>query len=130
MTDREIRKAIDRAVEETVTRLKAEGIIRSERRSLTEKVEELLQNYPAFKRAQYNPEVAKMCGVIEGALESIANDPYYTVIERYYFEGQTRDMIALSLKARPETISRNKKRLLRQMAPMIVAPDVLHDILT
>lgn len=130
MTDKEVKAAINRAVNETVQRLKAEGIIRSERKTPLEKVEELLRDYPAFKRVQGDTGVSRVCAAIEAALKSIQTDPYYTVIERYYFEGQTRDMIALSMKTRPETISRNKKRLLRQIAPMIVAGDVLQDILT
>ena len=59
MTNREIQRLIDKAVNETVQRLKAEGIIRSERRSPEEKVEELLTNYPAFKRVPYECGIGK-----------------------------------------------------------------------
>ena len=130
MTNREIQRLIDKAVNETVQRLKAEGIIRSERRSPEEKVEELLTNYPAFKRVSASGgTVAAVVEKIEAALKEISHDPYYDVIERYYFEGQTRDMIAIGKECRPETVSRNKSRLLHQLARSLMAEDVLREIM-
>lgn len=129
MTEKDIKKIIDRSINTAIGRLKSEGIINNRRRTVEDKVAELLENYPAFKRVERESDsISKTTARIEAALKTIRTDPYYQVIERTYFEGQTRDLIALQMGCRPETVSRNKKRLLRELAPLLFPDDVLHNI--
>lgn len=53
---------------------------------------------------------------IDFALQAIANDEYYKVIEMRYFKGMKDEEIAESVSCDPSTVRRNKNRLIRKIA--------------
>ena len=50
MTDEEVKQIIQDTVNETVLKMKMAGLVKDNRKTATEKLEELLRSYPAFKQ--------------------------------------------------------------------------------
>lgn len=125
--DKETREIIERTVALTVIKLKMAGLLKDKRKTATEKLEEILRGFPIFK-ATDGKKTAKLVAQVERALATIKNDPYYEVIELFYFEGQSRESIAGYFNTSPTTISRNKARLLKKIAPQLLSDDVIFEI--
>lgn len=96
-----------------------------------QKTEELLKLYPALKRSPAIPETitADFLKITEAALHDLEHDPYFDVITRFYFDGQSREFIAQARGASVTTITRNKARLLKELAPRLFSDDVIKDLL-
>ena len=117
--------SVERAVKETVRRLEAEGMMNIKERNATEKTEDLLFNYPIYKNIQGKEKTAEIVNQIEQALAKIKKDPYYDIIEYYYFQRMTIETISASLQKNPRTIIRNKKRLLKVISPFIFSDELI-----
>lgn len=124
----EIREAIEQTVNTTVLKLKMAGLLKDDRKTATEKLEELLRLYPTFKKIDGKPQTAKLVEALEEALHSIERDPYFDVLTRFYFNGQTRDFIAQAYGTSVTTISRNKTRLLSELTPQVFSDEVIAEI--
>jgi DNA-binding Lrp family transcriptional regulator len=120
-----INLSVEKAVNETVRRLEAEGMIIRAERKTTEKTEDLLFNYPIYKSIQGKEKTAEIVSQIEQALAKIKKDPYYDIIEYYYFQRMTIETISASLQKNPRTIIRNKKRLLKVISPFIFSDELI-----
>jgi DNA-directed RNA polymerase specialized sigma subunit len=124
----EIREAIEQTVNATVLKMKMAGLLKDDRKTATEKLEELLRLYPTFKKIDGKPQTAKLVEALEEALHSIERDPYFDVLTRFYFNGQTRDFIAQAYGTSVTTISRNKTRLLSELTPQVFSDEVIAEI--
>ena len=71
---------------------------------------------------------AKLVAKVDEAMKSIENDPYYDVIRLFYFEGQTRESIALDYGCTETTISRNKSRLLNKLKAILFSDEVIFEL--
>ena len=123
----DVYKIIDDTVNETILRLKASGIIRDTEKTPQQKTEELLKNYNAFSLSG-EPAAEKMILQIEAALHMISEDPYYSVITMYYFEGLTREDIADTLNTSVTTVSRNKTRLIKRLSAVLFSDDYIRQL--
>lgn len=123
-----IRKIIEQTTNMTVLKLKAAGLLKDDRKTATEKTEELLRNYPTFQKIPPTEKSRKLIEKIDQALESIRGDQYADIIPRFYFDGESRESIALEYNTTPTTISRNKARLLEILAPRLFADDVIFEL--
>lgn len=123
-----IRKIIEQTTSMTVLKLKGAGLLRDERRTATEKTEELLRNYPTFREIRTTEKTRKLVEEIEEALESISGDPYADIIPRFYFDNESRESIALDYDTTPTTISRNKARLLQILATRLFTDDIIFEL--
>lgn len=117
--------SVEKAVKETVRRLEATGLLNIAEKNATEKTEDLLFNYPIYKNIQGKEKTAEIVSQIEQALAKIKKDPYYDIIELYYFERMTIEAIADALQKNPRTIIRNKKRLLKVISPFIFSEELI-----
>lgn len=127
MNDAELTRIIEKTAEQTVIKLKMAGLMKDKKKSL-KKMDELLRAYPTFKKSASKEKTAKLTTQVEKALASIKNDPYYDIIELYYFEKQSRDAIAEYYDTTGTTITRNKQKLLEKLALMIFSEDVIREI--
>lgn len=117
--------SVEKAVKETVRRLEATGLLNIAEKNATEKTEDLLFNYPIYKNIQGKEKTAEIVSQIEQALAKIKKDPYYDIIELYYFQRMTIEAIADALQKNPRTIIRNKKRLLKVISPFIFSEELI-----
>lgn len=128
MTEDETKKIIEETVNATVLKMKMAGLMKENRRSAMEKLEELLRNYKTFKTITGKEYTEKLVARIDEALETIIDDPYYSVIEYFYFEGYTREAIARMYNTTVTTISRNKTRLLKELVPRLFSDDFIFEL--
>ena len=54
--------------------------------------------------------------LIDKCMAQLKNDPYYCILEMRYFEGRTQEDIAATLNCSQVTVSKNKNRLVRELA--------------
>jgi len=123
-----IREIIEETVNMTVAALKAAGMLKDGSKSAAEKTEELLRNYPTFRKMKNKESAIKLTKAIDAALDEISDDPYSEVIWRFYFDGESRESIALEFGTTATTISRNKKRLLNLIAQRIFTKEVICEL--
>ena len=65
--------------------------------------------------------------MIDKALAALKYDPYYEILEMRYFQGCTQEEIAFKFKCDQSNISRNKARLVREMALRIFPNDTIKE---
>lgn len=122
-------KTATRAAEATIEKLMAKGLIRIDNRSAIDKTINLLYKYEQLKLSD-QPSTLKRVAQVDVALEQIRDDPFYAIIPLYYFEKETRENIAEYFNVSEKTVTRNRKRLIRQMAVILFSDDVIMDILS
>ena len=65
---------------------------------------------------------------IDKALKKIEEDKYYEVIERKYIKGQTLEEVAFEIGCDVSTVSRNRNRLVKDLAIILFSDDVIYDL--
>ncbi len=127
MNDDDVKKIIEDTVNLTVLKLKMTGLMKDDKKSAYQKTEELLRNYMSFKKSD-QPYTKKLVKMIDAALDSICDDPYYEIIPMIYFEHQTREDIAEYFDTTVTTISRNKNRLVNKLKVELFSDDVIFEL--
>ena len=128
MIDEAIREIIDETVNATVLKMKMVGLVKDNTKTAFQKTEEILRNYPTFKKIKDQPYTVKLVKQIEEALEEIRDDPYYDIIPMYYFEDETRENIALTLETTVRTVARNKRRLIDYLKVKLFSDSCIYEI--
>ena len=133
MNDDKLKNYIDEVTTQTIVKLKKSGLMKDNKRSTFKKTEDILKNYNRYKKAIENDsdntiKTKKLLNIIDNALESIENDPYYSIIEMFYFENKTRSEIAEFFDVDEKTISRNKKRLVDNIKIIIFSDATIEEL--
>ena len=123
----EIQQIINDTVNSVILKLKMAGLMKDNRKTAYEKTEELLRNYNAFKKSD-QPYTIKLVKKIHAALDMITNDVYYDIIPMYYFENESREVIAEYYDTTVTTISRNKTRLINKLKVQLFSDDVIYEL--
>jgi RNA polymerase sigma factor (sigma-70 family) len=66
--------------------------------------------------------------ILENALGKLKDDPYFEIIPKYYFEEKTHEVIADEMGVNNGTVSRNRKRLIKDLSIMLFSDKVIEDI--
>lgn len=67
--------------------------------------------------------------LIESNMGQMTSDPYYPILEMRYFKGYTQEQIALELNCSQVTVSKNKARLVRELAMRMFPEQVIDEML-
>jgi DNA-directed RNA polymerase specialized sigma24 family protein len=67
--------------------------------------------------------------LIDKSMAALKSDPYYKVLEMRYFEGRTQEDIGVALGRDTGTISRNKSRLVKELALRIFPDQSMRELL-
>ena len=67
--------------------------------------------------------------LIDKCMASLANDPYYKVLEMRYFEGNTLEYIGVYFNCDHTTISRNKNRLVKELSMRLFPDEVIKEMM-
>lgn len=120
-------KTIEMIVRKIINELKAHELISGPVRSEYEKTEDLLKSYN-YLLSSGNPDLLQLIREIDNALETISEDPYYSIIPMYYMSGETRESIAGYFDTSPRTITRQKKRLVSILANLLFSDSYIKRI--
>lgn len=71
--------------------------------------------------------VISTINLIESCLRELENDPYYKIIPLRYFDGCTVEDIGLQLNCDAGTVSRNKSRLIKDLALRMFPVQVIEE---
>lgn len=124
-----IEEIIERTVEKTIARMTVAGVIKVDQKPVTQKTVDLLERYEQLKLSD-QPFSKKVVSQIDTALDQIRKDPFFSIIPMFYFEKVSREDIAFHFGVNEKTITRNRKRLVRQISVMLFSDDVIMDILS
>lgn len=92
-------------------------------KSEAEKAEEMI-----YAIEQSIQVTCKFINVIDAALDSLSNDPYFEIIPMKYFEGKTREDIAGFFDCDVKTVSRNKNRLINKLQIRLFSNEFIYQI--
>lgn len=102
MTDEEIKKYIDLAVQKTIKEYKRNGILKESDAAVYADASAVLTSY--YKAGKTEASITY-------AIQGQRFDPYFRIISLYFEEGRTVEGIAEVLGVDVSTVVRNKKRL-------------------
>ena len=71
----------------------------------------------------------QVIALIDKCMASLKSDPYYDILEMRYFEGRTLEDIGVYFGCDHTTISRNKNRLVRELAMRLFPDDVSNEMM-
>jgi hypothetical protein len=71
----------------------------------------------------------QVISMVDTALETIKNDPYYEIIPMRYFDGCTMEDIGVYFNCNHSTISRNNRRLINELALRLFTDEVVGEYL-
>ena len=123
-----INAIIQQTVDETILKLKLNGLIVNDSKSTYQKCEELLRSYDSLRESN-TARANELVADIDRALMCIQQDPYYEVIIMYYINGISREAIATSYNTTGTTISRNKRRLVNKLKLILFSDDSISELL-
>ena len=133
MTAKEL---INLTVKHTVAELKRNGLIRENKLNSFQKTEKALDIYHKLKHISETYKFDDMqvtvdfIRMIDDALESISDDPYFQIIELKYFNGWTHEQIAEYFDVQPAAISKQRKRLINKLRPLIFPNEYISELLS
>ena len=125
---------IEMTVKQTIAELKRAGLIRENRLDSFKKTERILYEYPKFKKivTEYKFEdmtiTPKFVEMIENALQDVADDPYFQIIELKYFKGWTHEQIAEYFDVQPAAISKQRTKLINRIRAGIFSDDFISEL--
>lgn len=129
MNDNEIKQLISNTVNETITQLKAAGLLRDDTKTPYQKTEELLRQYPTLKKAS-TPYARKVVAEIDRLLAEAENEPYADVISLFYFKGHKNAACAKILVCGERTARRNRVKLVEQFSTRLASDEFIRELLT
>ena len=102
MTDEEVKKYIDLAVQKTIKEYKKNGILKEADGAAYADASEIIASY--FKAGKNEASITY-------AIQGQRFDPYFRIISLFFEQGYTIEQIAEELGVDVSTVVRNKKRL-------------------
>lgn len=129
----DVKNIIEEVTTQTVVKLKKSNLMKENKKPPFKKTEELLRNYNGYKMAIENHlentvKTKKLVKIIDYALSTIEDDPYYSVIEMIFFEHKTREEIAEFYDCDIKTVTRNKNRLVNQLKIILFSDNTIEEI--
>lgn len=74
-------------------------------------------------------EPLRAIAMVEKGMKALESDPYYKVVEYQYFECRTQEEIARLLGCSQVTVSKNKNRLIRELAIRMFPEQAVQELL-
>ena len=69
----------------------------------------------------------RVIALVDRSLELLKNDPYYSILEMRYFDNRTLEDIAAYFSCDTSTVSRNRSRLVKELALRMFPDDVVNE---
>lgn len=75
-------------------------------------------------------DTVQAISLIDKCMAQLKSDPYYCILEMRYFDGRTQEDIAFQLNCSQVTISKNKGRLVRELAMRLFPNQVVGELMS
>lgn len=75
-------------------------------------------------------DTVQAISLIDKCMAQLKSDPYYCILEMRYFDGRTQEDIAYQLNCSQVTISKNKGRLVRELAMRLFPNQVVGELMS
>lgn len=122
-----IDKTATKTARAVVAELKRAGVIKENRLDSFKKTERVLYEYPGW-RGSSGRDTQRFCILIQNALDSIADDPYFDIIELKYFQRWTHERIAEHFGVDVSMISKRRTKLINQIRAIIFSDDFIREL--
>ena len=130
MTNDEIKRLVQETVINTVSQLKAAGMLQPvTQKTAVQKTEELLRQYPQLRGIE-EPYAQRVVQEIDALLAEAENEPYVDVIRLYYFGGLTNEGCANTLCCDERTCRRYRKKLVQRFSVRLASDEFIRELLT
>ena len=122
-----IDKTANKTARAVVAELRRAGVIKENRLDSFKKTERVLYEYPGW-RGSSGRDTQRFCILIQNALDSIADDPYFDIIELKYFQRWTHERIAEHFGVDVSMISKRRTKLINQIRAVIFSDDFIREL--
>lgn len=110
-----------------VAELKRGGLVKDNKLGSFKKTERILYEYPRWRGTDV-AKTSRFCNLVQKALESVADDPYFQIIELKYFQKWTHERIAEYFGVDVSVISKRRTKLIDQLRPIIFSDDFIREL--
>ena len=122
-----IDKTANKTARAVVAELRRTGVIKENRLDSFKKTERVLYEDPGW-RGSSGRDTQRFCILIQTALDSIADDPYFDIIELKYFQRWTHERIAEHFGVDVSMISKRRTKLINQIRAVIFSDDFIREL--
>jgi hypothetical protein len=75
-------------------------------------------------------DTVQAIALVDKCMAQLKTDPYYCILEMFYFDGRTQEDIAFRLDCSQVTISKNKGRLVRELSMQLFPNQVINEFMS
>ena len=122
-----IEQTANKTARQVINELKRAGMIKESHLGSFKKTERILYEYPNWRQLDFE-ETKRFCNMIEKALDSIRDDPYFQIIELKYFQKWSHERIAEYYNVNVSVISKRRTKLINQLRPIIFSVDYIKEL--
>lgn len=126
--ERSAERAADKTARAVVAELQRVGKIKTERLGTFKKTERVLYMFPTMDK-DAGGETGKLYDQIRRALNEIADDPYFELIQQKYFYKWTHERSAEYFGVDEKTIRYQRKKLVDRLRPLIFSDEYLREMI-
>ena len=110
-----------------VAEFKRAGLVKDNKLDSFKKTERILYEYPRWRGIDVE-ETKRFCDLVQNALDSISDDPYFQIIELKYFQKWTHERIAEYFDVDVSVISKRRTKLINALRPIIFSADFIREL--
>lgn len=124
-----MKEIIAETVNTTVAKLKLSGLMKDNSLTAFQKTEKALRLYTSIQNGHSENGISdRFIMLVDKALKTLDDDPYYDVIPMIYFEGLTREQVAEYFDTTVTTVSRHKTRLVNMITPILFSDETIIEL--
>lgn len=127
-TEKLIEQTAQKTARAVVSELQRVGQIKPERLGTFKKTERVLYMFPDMKPTD-GGETAKLYEQIRNALNAIADEPYFELIQQKYFYKWTHERSAEYFDVDEKTIRYQRKKLIDRLRPLIFSDEYIRELI-
>ena len=110
-----------------ISEMRRAGLVKENKLSSFKKTERILYEYPRWRELEAE-ETTRFCLLVEKALETVSDDPYFQIIELKYFQKWTHERMAEYFNVDVSVISKRRTRLINQLRAIVFSDDFIREL--
>lgn len=127
-TEKIIEETAQKTARAVVAELQRVGKIKPERLGTFKKTERVLYMFPTMQK-DADGETGKLYEQIRRALNEIADEPYFELIQQKYFYKWTHERSAEYFDVDEKTIRYQRKKLVDRLRPLIFSDEYIRELI-